>query len=910
MRNGEKDRIRGRSLLPPAPHDAAALEVEHHLAEMADRLVQAGMTLEDARREAERRFGNPGRYRATLESDEKRRRRTMRRTEWWGVISVGVGRAVRSLRRSPGFSAGVVLTLALGIGANAAMFGVLDRLLFQPPAHVVNPDAVRRVMTVGTYTGQPVRQPIGTYPDYLDMKKLGAFEGVAAYSDVQATTMGSGPDATRVQVGLATWGFFPLLGVHAERGRLFAESDDRQGATPTAVVSHEYWRAKMGSDPDVLGRTLELAGHRYTVIGVMPPGFTGVDLKPVDVWLPLVTAGVLKYGDSWLHNRGFYWLNAVARLAPRVDVRAAQEQATAALVNARRADIDKGNYMKDAHVALDPLVAAKGPQASGESKVARWLGGVSLLVLLIACANVANLLLARGTRRRREAAVRLALGVGRARLVTTMVVESVLLALLGGGVALLLATWGGGLIRKALLPGVFFPQSAVSPRILVFVLIVAVVAGLLAGVGPALQSTRSDLASDLAMGAGSGSGRRSWTRATLTVVQAALSVVLLVGAGLFVRSVSAVRHENIGLDVSHLVLARIEFETRAMRSSGTKSTLMGIEGATREENQVYEETMERLAGVQGVDAVAGTESPFQWGFASALKVPGLDSIPKLPGGGPYYVDVTPGYFRTVGLKVMRGRAFHASDDAGAERVAVVSDRMARTLWPDEDPLGKCLLVGDTEECTTVVGVVEDANRYGIRESASMTYYMPLAQRKDVPINGVYLRTAGDPGRLAARVAPIVRGLDPRIRYATVAPLQDRINPEARSWTLGATMFTVFGLLALLVAAVGLYGVLAFDVAQRTRELGIRTALGAERARLLRGVVLHGLRMAAVGVLLGLGIAMVAAPYVGDLLFKVSPRDPDVLAGVAVAMLLVALVASVVPGVRATRVDPMVALRTE
>jgi predicted permease len=902
--------MRGRSLLPPAPHDAAALEVEHHLAEMADRLAQEGMSPQEARREAERRFGDLGRYRAALESDEKRRRRTMRRTEWWGVLSGGFGRAVRSLRRSPGFSAGVVLTLALGIGANAAMFGVLDRLLLQPPAHVVNPDAVRRVMAVGTDLGQPIREPIGTYPDYLDMKKLGAFEGVAAYSDIDPTTLGSGPDATQVQVGLATWDFFPLLGVHAERGRLFAASDDRRGATPTAVVSHEYWRAKMGSDPDVLGRTLELAGHAYTVVGVMPPGFTGVDLKPVDVWLPLVTAGVLDRGDGWLSNRGFYWLNAVARLAPSVDVRAAQEQATAALVNARRADIEKGNYIKDAHVALDPLVAARGPQASGESKVARWLGGVSLLVLLIACANVANLLLARGTRRRREVAVRLALGVGRARLVTTMVVESVLLALLGGGVALLLATWGGGIIRKTLLAGVFFPESAVSPRILVFVAIAAVVAGLLAGLGPALQGTRADLTGDLAMGAGSGAGGRSWTRAMLTVVQAALSVVLLVGAGLFVRSVSAVHHADLGLDVNRLVLASIEFETRAMHSPGADESSPDGGSDTQEQNQVYEEAMQRLAKVPGVAAVAGTEAPFQWGFASNLKVPGLDSIPQLPGGGPYYVDVTPGYFRTVGLKVTRGRAFRASDDAGAERVAMVSERMARTLWPHEDPLGKCLLVGNSKECTTVVGVVENANRYGIREAASMTYYMPLAQRKGRLIHGLYLRTSGDPARLAAEVAPVLRGLDPRIRYASVAPLQDKIDPEARSWTLGATLFTVFGLLALLVAAVGLYGVLAFDVAQRTRELGIRTALGAERARLLRSVVSHGLRMAVVGVVLGLGIALLAAPHVGDLLFKVSPRDPDVFIAVALALLLVALLASFVPGLRATRVDPMVALRTE
>jgi len=899
--------MRGRSLLPPAPHDAAALEVEHHLAELADRLVREGMAPDEARREAERRFGDAARYRTALERDERRRRRTMRRTEWWGIIVGGVGRAERSLRRNPGFSAGVILTLALGIGANAAMFGVLDRLLFQPPADIANPDAVRRVMAVGTYPGTGLeRSGIGTYQDYLDLDKVAAFRRVAAYSDVEANTLGSGLDATRVRVVCATWTFFPLLGVRAERGRFFGESEDRVGATPTAVVSDEYWRSKMAADPDVLGKTLELGGHAYSIVGVAPPGFTGVDLKAVDVWLPLVTAGVLKYGDSWLHNRGFYWLNAVARLAPGADVEAAAAEATAAHVNGRREDIAKGNYPKDARIALDPLITARGPEASGESKVARWLGGVSLLVLLIACANVANLLLARGTRRRREVAVRLALGVGRARLVATMVMESLLLSLVGGGVALLFANWGGVVIRRTLLPGVFFPGSAVSGRILVFILVAAVVAGLLAGLGPAFQSTRADVSGDLAMGAGTGSGRRSWARATLTVVQAALSVVLLVGAGLFVRSVSAVHHIDLGLDVDHLVTARIEFETQAIQ-------LFDAQGA-QEQNQVYREAMERLAKVPGVAAVAGTSSPFGWASATRLEVPGLDSIPDLPGAGPYYQYVTPGYFRTVGLKVTRGRAFKGADDDGAELVATVSERMARTLWPHEDPLGKCLLIGGTEKgakkCTTVVGVVEDAAREGIRDAAFMAYYMPLAQRANERINGLYVRTSGDPTRLAARVAPVLRGLDPRIRYASVAPLQDELDPQERSWTLGATMFTVFGLLALLVAAVGLYGVLAFDVAQRTRELGIRTALGAERARLLRGVVLDGLRMATLGIVIGLGIALVAAPYVGDLLFEVSPRDPDVFVGVAAALVLVALVASFVPGVRATRVDPMVALRTE
>jgi len=705
-----------------------------------------------------------------------------------------------------------------------------------------------------------------------------------------------------------TWDFFPLLGVRAERGRFFGEEDDRVDAPGTAVVSHEYWRAALGADPGVLGRTLEITGEPYTIVGVAPPGFTGVDLAPVDVWLPLLAAGVRLSGCGWVDSRRWYCMSAVVRIAPGADVAAARDEATALLVNGRRQGIQAGEYAAkedmypgDARVALDPLIAARGPEASAESKVARWLGGVSVVVLLIACANVANLLLARGTRRRREIAVRLALGVGRTRLVGVIVVESLALALLGAVAAVALAHWGGDVVRRALLPGVLFPDPAFGGRALLFTLGAAVVAGLFAGVVPALQATRAVLAGDLSMGAGTTSGRRSRTRALLTVAQAGLSVVLLVGAGLFVRSVSAVRSLDLGLDVDRLLIATLEFRTRG-------SGFLGMEDPER--NEVYASAMERLRGSPDVEAVAGTSSPFQWGTGARLRVPGRDSLPRLPGGGPYVQDVTPSYLTTVGLRVLRGRDLSPSDGPGAERVALISETMSRTLWPDEEPLGQCLLVGDTEECTTVVGVVEDASRGQIREDPYMTYYLPLAQREGRTLQGLYIRTTGDPERTAAALAPVLRGMDPRVRFATVRSLREQIDPQTRSWTLGATMFSVFGLLALLVAAVGLYGVLAFDVAQRTRELGIRTALGAERTRLLRSVVLDGVRLALVGVALGLGVALAAAPRVGALLFEVSPRDPVVLSVVATTLVAVALLAALVPALRATRVDPVTALRTE
>jgi len=896
-----------RSRTPRDAAEAAAWEVEHHLAELVDHLVAEGMPSEEARREAERRFGDPRGYRARLERDERRRRTAMRRTEMWGLVKTSVGSTARTLRRSPGFALGVILTLALGIGANATMFGVLDRLLFSPPAHIVDANAVRRVIVERSFMGRPTRSETMAYPDYLDLKAASAFQDVAAWSGPARYTLGGGPDATRVRATLATWGFFPLLGVHPVLGRFYSEEDDRAEAESTVVLGYEFWKRAYGADPGVLGRTLVVSGHPFTIVGVAPEGFTGVDLQPVDLWLPLVNAGVVLNGPQWRDSRGWYWMSAVARLAPGVDPARAAEEATALHLNGREKQIEEGHYEKDARLALDPLIAARGPEASGEAKVARWLGGVSLLVLLIACANVANLFLARGTRRRREVAVRLALGVGRGRLIGSMVVESVVLAALGGAVAVLLSYWGGGALRTALLPGVLFPGAAVGGRVVAFTLATAVLAGLLAGVGPAVQGTRADLSGDLAMGAGASSGRRSRTRAVLTVLQAALSVVLLVGAGLFVRSVGEVRGLDLGLDKDRLALATLEFGTTGIFPSMQSDSVT----TDADRNAVYDEAMRRVAALPEVQDVAGTNSPFQWAFADELKVPGFDSLPQLPGGGPYFQDVTPTYLRTVGLRITRGRDLQESDDAGAAPVAVVSETMARTLWPDDDPLGKCLMVGeDPKTCTTVVGVAEDASRGELQEEPYMTYYMPLAQHQDQRMNALYIRTSGDPARAAAAVAPLLRGFDPRVRFATVRPLREILEPQARAWTLGATMFTAFGLLAVLVAAIGLYGVLAFDVAQRTRELGIRTALGAERRRLLGDVVSRGLRLGGAGVLLGLVVALAVGPYAAGLLFQVSPRDPLVLGGVALLLLGVAAAASLLPGLRATRVDASEALRAE
>lgn len=891
----------------PRGRQAVDWEIEHHLAELADRLVEKGWDPEAAARESERRFGGVRAYRRRLERIERRRAAMATWTGWVVAGWESLAGSVRGLRRQPGLSAGVVLTLGLGIGANAAMFTILDRLFFAPPAHVEAPDGVRRVVVVRSFLGRVSRGSSITHPDITDLHAVAGLEAVAAFAP-REMTLGSGAEASKVRAVVAGHELFPLLRVRPAMGRFYGAEEDRPGAAPVAVLSREYWERAMGADPGALGSTLELGGAPFTVIGVAPEGFTGVDLAPVDVWIPLHTGGVVAQGgEEWRDHRGYYWLRAVARVRDGTAMQAVEDEATQLHRNARQEQIDRGRYDADVRVALDPLIVARGSEASAESRVARWLGGVSALLLLIVCANVANLLLARGSRRQREVAVRLALGVSRRRLVGRALLETVLLGLLGSGVALAVAYWGGEAIRRVLLPGVFFP-AGLGGRVVAFTLALAMVAGALAGIAPALQSLRLDLARDLGQGS-RGSLGRSRASDLLTVGQAALSVLLLVGAGLFVRSVGEVGRLDLGLDVDRLLLANLEFETGNLAVASQDRAVPMEDPALR--NEVYARAMERLERLPGVASVAGTGSPFKWGFAGPLDVPGFDSLPDLPGGGPYFHDVTPGYFETVGLRILRGRGLLASDGAGAERVAVVSETMARTLWPDEDALGRCLLIGtDATECTTVAGVVEDASRGSLEEEPHMAYYLPIAQRDERRINGIYVRTAGDPADVAPMVASELRGLDPRVRFAEVETLREALDPQSRSWRLGAALFSVFGGLALLVAGIGLYSLLAFHVAQRTRELGIRAALGAAKAKLLVGVLGDGARLTAFGVGVGLALAVVLGRFAEPLLFRVSPRDPGVLVAVAGTLIAVGLAASLLPGLRATRVDPMDALRAE
>jgi len=590
----------------------------------------------------------------------------------------------------------------------------------------------------------------------------------------------------------------------------------------------------------------------------------------------------------------------VARLAPGTDPVAAGTEATALHRTARRELIERQSnpYDPDVRVLPTPLIADRGPLASEESRVARWLAGVAGLVLLIACTNVAGLLLARALRRRREIAVRLALGISRRRLLGQVLVESLVLALLGGVAAILVTHWSGTAMRTLLLPDVAWGGSAVDGRVLLFIAAAALLAGAAAGLVPAVQASSPDLLDALKAGAREGHGRTVRLRGALTVAQVALSVVLLVGAGLFLFSLARINRLDLGVELERVLVVEPAIE--------------GTSGSTGLDAQrdIMLRAVERLRAVPAVaEVTAARASPFRSTVGEELRIQGLDSVPGLPTTGqPTIVEATPGYAETVGLALVRGRLLR-EEDMGGPPVAVVDEVMARVVWPGQDPVGRCIHVGEGDPpCSIVVGVVEGAKQQQLLEEERMQYYVPL--RPESEPWEILVRVHGDP---AAAMEPVRRAtmeVDARVRYATVRPMLDHVDEQTRAWRLGAAMFTAFGVLALVVAAFGLYTILAFGVAERTRELGVRSALGATRDRLVRMVMADALRLTVVGLAVGLLAAWLAAPAVAPLLYETSPREPLIYAGVGVTLLLVAVGAGALPSWRATRVSPLDALRSE
>jgi len=894
-------------------------EIDAHLALRVDALVARGMSRAEAQREAERRFGDLGAARQQLYSTAKVEERRMRVREWLITVRDDVRYALRQVRRAPAFAAAVALTLALGIGANSAMFGLVDRLLLRAPSGVMHPNDVTRLYFTRTFSWAGTKTFAYTsYGDYAALRdQMKDIDGISIHGTWEAS-MGRGPDAKQVWRTLATASFFPLLGVRPVLGRFFGESEERiPMGDAVAVLSYGFWQREFGGASTVLGRAIRLGARVYTIIGVAPREFTGVDLRPSDVWVPFSAAAPEVGGDDWYRPGMWTGPNILVRLRAGVERSLIASHASAVfrhtLEESERAAASGapkssggiaggGNFTDStARVWLGSIIVGRAPPAARDTspRIALWLEAMAVVVLLIACGNVINLLLARASARRREVAVRLALGAARARIARQLLVDSAVLVGLGGVLGLVIGAIGDALLRRLLLSNVAPSGSFIDWRLLGFTLVVTTGTVFIVGVMPAMAASRPQLTSALKTGVRDGIYRRSLTRSAMLVVQAALSVVLLVGAGLFVRSLHNVVSVDLGYDAPHLTMATVDF-------SNTSFTKPAIDA-------FYHNAAERLRRVPGVESTALTTSlPFWWSYGAHLVIPGRAHVPVTKDGGPYLVQVTPEYFATAGTRVVRGRGFTSADRDGAARAAIVSETMAKLIWPGEDAIGKCIKIGsDTAPCSTVVGVARDARRQSLEATPVMQYYVPLEQHQ-YRVSGlaVLVRTAADPSTFTWRVRRTIATILPDLPFVEVRPLQALVDPEIQPWRIGAGVFAAFGLLALVIASVGLYGVIGYEVAQRTHEFGVRAALGASSERIIGLVLRRGVGLALIGIIIGGVIARAGARSLEPLLFETSATDPFVFVLVLSVLLIVAVAACAVPARHAASVDPASALRAE
>jgi predicted permease len=882
--------------------DELAFHRERTIAELTAR----GMSRSQAEATAARRFGSERAWRRRLVRLEMRRLAQDKRRATMHVLVMSLRSVVRGVARTPGFTLGVMAILTLGLGVNAITFSLVDRLILRGPAAVTEPGALRRVVVHKQSVSALERSKRGgaaaavTDLAYLDYRDLLAARQLAGASAESASPLlfGSGEGAEIIQGRLVTANYFPLLGVSPAIGRFFtADESEREGAR-LAVLSHAFWMRRFAGDPGVVGRLLPIESNRYIVVGVAPRHFTGSSVSKVDVFLPLEAASEEQVSGPWRTSRTFSWVTALVRLRSETTDEAAEAELSAIYRTARAGT---PNSDPNARIVLEGLNAVRGATASNEIGVAALVWGVALLVLAIAVANVANLFLARSLGSREQLAVRLALGAGRARIATEHACEGALLALAGAAVAVLVASVGTPMVQTMLFPQIDWLEATIDMRGLVFIAACAVIGGSAAAALPVWRAGRLDVLSGLGTGGQRVSHARTHTQAALLLVQGALSVLLLVGAGLFVRSLNEARSLDFGIDSERLMVV---------------SALQGGAPPRPDFRDALRDRIARIPGVERTTLVAGT-MPFVSSWAVRLTVQGLAERPTVEDGGPYLHAVEPGYFETVGTTLVEGRAFAAGDRAGAPRIAIVNRTMARLYWPGESAIGKCLQIGaDAPPCSVVVGVVENTRRQQVVEGDSLLYYMPLEQAPQNLQNSprLILRTSSRDHAWQARIAETVRrealALEPGLRAVQTRGLEEVISPQLRAWRLGAGLFSVFGVLALVVAAVGLYSVIAFDVEGRRREMGVRAALGASSGAILRLVLIDGLRLAGGGVVLGMVLAWLLAPSISSLLYGVPPQDATVFIGAALVLVMAALVASAVPAFRAAHINPSQALRRD
>jgi macrolide transport system ATP-binding/permease protein len=808
---------------------------------------------------------------------------------WYGV---------RSLLKRPSFTVVAVLTLALGIGINTTVFSLANSV-FLRQLPVASPHNL-----VWLFSGNDNPSSYLEYLEYRNQTDL--FDGVLA-SEWIALNLGSEGHALRVEGAVVSANYFDVLGVTPKLGRTFSSEEDKT-QSPVALISESLWQRQFGADQNVVGKSLVLNGHPFTVIGVAPREFVGTEEAfPREIWIPLQMKGVLRPGphapnNDPLNDRTSRSFDVMARLKAGVSFNQAQ---TAMNVVASRLAQNYPETNANFRIALYAAGNGRPIFRNLLKPVTQILLSIVGLVLLIACANVGNLLLSRAVGRRKELAIRLTLGATRMRLIRQLLMESLLLSCAGGMVGLILNFWLINSLAelKPPVPLALNIEFHTDWRVLIFTLLISVLAGIVFGLVPAIQSSKQNLVPALKDQAGQLGDHRSFFRLrnALVIGQVSLSIVVLIGAGLFLRSLNHARAIDPGFDADRVLT--LSFHTNAQGYDERKA------------QQFYQQLTERIQTLPGVDNVSIAQSaPLSFFYAPAFGAPMFVEGHEPPQGtNPLIVGmntVGPNFFNTINVPLLLGRDFNNQDQEETPRVAIVNETLVHSLFPDGNALGQRLRVlGRRPASYEIVGIVKDSKYRSLGEDPTPYIFVPYSQSPQASMS-VHVHTNGNPKQLIAAIRREVQTLDPNLPAFNVTTLADNIEISLFPARLGALLLGVFGALALLIASIGIYGVMSFGVSERTREMGIRMALGAQRGDVLRMVIWQGMKVAAIGVAIGSGLAFVSTRVVSSYLYDVSTTDPATFTGITIILIGVALLACYLPARRATGVDPLVALRYE
>jgi putative ABC transport system permease protein len=797
----------------------------------------------------------------------------------------------RMLFKNPGFTLIAVLSLALGIGANTALFSVVNAVLLRPlPFH--EPDRLAMIWEDASFISFPQDTPApGNFADWKAQTQT--FADLAARGNRSFNLTGDG-EPEKIQAYEITANFFPLLGVKPALGRNFSAEEDQPGANKVAIISNSLWQNRYGGDASILNRSIVLNDEKYTVIGVMPANFQFGE-SYIKLWTPIA------FTPQELANHGDHYLNVVGRLKPGVTLEQANADIKAIMkrIAAQRPDVSG---------QLGANVISLHEQVAGKMRRSLWLllGAVGM-VLLIACANIAGLLLSRAAARQKEIAVRAALGAGRFRIVRQLLTESVVLAGVGGVLGVLLASWSFALLKR-LVPSEMEASTALEmdARVLGFALLASLIAGVLFGLVPALQASRLDLTAALKQSAGrSGFGRgHRRLRQAFVVGEIAMALVLLVGAGLLIQTLSKLHGQYADFRAESLLTIRTVLPENKYREQPKRVAF-------------YDHVLERVQALPGV-ASAGysTTVPLEWaGGANGITIEGRQATPNVSWNANHR-QISAAYLQTMGVALRGGRYFTEQDTAETQPVAIINETMARQYWPNEIAIGKRFKNGPVDSrhpWLEIVGVVADVRQMSVDKPSKAEMYFPYRQIRSHAFyapRDLVIRATVEPTGLVAAVRNAVQAVDPNQPLSNIRTMDAVFGEHTQMRQMGMLLLTTFAALALLLAMLGIYGVLSYFVTQHTQEIGVRLALGADGSTIFRMVLKRGLTLAAIGVAIGLAASLALARLLQSLLFEVSPADPTTYAAVAALLVVISAFACALPARRATKVDPMIALRCE